>query len=434
MVARSSCGRGRRDARAGAAVSAAGEGGDVARGDASAPERTLEGLLLTPEGLRPGRLAFDARVRALELDANLPQDAAPAPDAALSPGAATMPEGASLPLIVPGFIDQHVHGGGGGDAMDGVEGVRALARHHLRHGTTALLATTLTAPWDEVLAALRAVAAVAAAPRGDEAVVVGAHLEGPFVSAERLGAQPPFALDPTPERVAEVLSFGVVRLATVAPELTGALDAVAAWVGAGVRLNVGHTVADAGTVERFLAAVRAEGGRAGATHLFNAMGGLEGRLPGPVGALLGDAEAAIELICDGHHVAPAAVRTAWRAAGERLVLITDAIRASGMRSGTTELGGRTVTVEEGAARLGDGTLAGSMLTMDAAVRGAVAAGVPLEAALFAATTAPARYVGLSERGVLVPGARADLVVLGPDLRVRAVYLGGHPVELGGAAA
>jgi N-acetylglucosamine-6-phosphate deacetylase len=203
------------------------------------------------------------------------------------------------------------------------------------------------------------------------------------------------------------------------------LASVAAWAAAGVRLNVGHTRADAEGVEVFLEAVRAAGGRAGATHLFNAMGGLEGRAPGPAGALLGDADAAIELICDGHHVAAASVRTAWRAARERLVLITDAIRASGMRDGTTELGGRPVTVIEGAARLPDGTLAGSMLTMDAAVRGAVAAGVPLEAALFAASTAPARYLGFAGRGVLEAGARADLVVLTPDLKVRAVVKAGR---------
>jgi len=205
----------------------------------------------------------------------------------------------------------------------------------------------------------------------------------------------------------------------------GMLAAVPAWAAAGVRLNVGHTRADAAGVEAFLDAVRAAGGHAGATHLFNAMGGLEGRAPGPVGALLGDTDAAIELICDGHHVAAASVRTAWRAAGERLVLITDAIRASGMRDGTTELGGRPVTVIEGAARLPDGTLAGSMLTMDAAVRGAVAAGVPLEAALFAASTAPARYLGLDDRGVLATGARADLVVLTPELSVQGVVRGGR---------
>jgi N-acetylglucosamine-6-phosphate deacetylase len=370
-------------------------------------EHWVAGRVLTPDGLRRGSVRFAERILEVRVE----------PEAA--------GDDAALPLIAPGFIDQHVHGGGGGDAMDGAAGVRALARHHLRHGTTALLATTLTAPWPDVLAALRGVAAVAAAPALDEATVLGAHLEGPFVSPKRLGAQPPFAVDATPERVAEVLALGVVRLATVAPEVPGVLASVPDWAAAGVRLNVGHTRADAAVVEAFLAAVGAAGGRAGATHLFNAMGGMDGRAPGPVGALLGDGHAAIELICDGHHVAAAAVRTAWRAAGERLVLITDAIRASGMRDGTTDLGGRPVTVVGGAARLADGTLAGSVLTMDAAVRGAVVAGMPLEAALFAASTAPARYLGLEGRGALVPGARADLVLLSPELRVRAVALGGR---------
>ena len=377
-----------------------------------APGQVLTGRLLTPDGrLRPGRLRFDTRLLALEFDD------------ALSAGPA------ALPLIAPGFIDQHVHGGGGGDTMDGAEGVRALARHHLRFGTTALLATTLTAPWDDVLAALRGVAAVAAAAADGEAVVVGAHLEGPFVSPLRLGAQPPFAVDADPARLREVLELGVVRLATVAPEVAGVMASVPSWVAAGVRLNVGHTRADADAVEAFLAAVRAAGGQAGATHLFNAMGGLEGRAPGPPGALLADADAAIELICDGHHLAPATVRTAWRAARERVVLITDAIRASGLPDGTTSLGGQQVTISAGAARLADGTLAGSVLTMDAAVRGAVMSGMPPEAALYAASSAPARYLGLRDRGVLAPGARADLVVVGPDdLRVQAVYLAGRQVH------
>ena len=374
--------------------------------------RELEGLLLTPRGLRMGRVRFADHIESLEVEEE--------------PG----PRSGRSPLVVPGFIDQHVHGGGGGDAMDGAEGVRALARHHLRFGTTALLATTLTAPWESVLAALRGVAEVAAAPGPDEAVVVGAHLEGPFVSPRRLGAQPPHAIEVKPERVREVLALNVVRVVTLAPEVAGALESVPEWVEAGVRLNVGHTRGDAETVEAFLAAVRAAGGRAGATHLFNAMGGIEGRAPGPAGALLGDPDAAIELICDGHHVASAAVRTVWRAARERLVLITDAIRASGMRSGTSELGRRTVSVVEGAARLEDGTLAGSMLTMDAALRGAVESGVPLEAALFAATGAPARYLGLDDRGSLTPGARADLLVLGPDLHVQQVFLAGRVVGAG----
>ena len=369
-------------------------------------ERSLEGRVLTDHGLRPARLRFGERITALE---PLPAQA----------------DAATLPIIAPGFIDQHVHGGGGGDTMDGPDGVRALARHHLRHGTTALLATTLTAPWDDVLTALRGVAAVRDAPAAGEAVVLGAHLEGPFVSPQRLGAQPPYALDATPERVEAVLATGVVRVATVAPELTGVQASVAAWAAAGVRLNVGHTRADAGAVEAFLERVAAAGGQAGATHLYNAMGGMEGRAPGALGALLGDGDAVLELICDGFHVAPAAIRTAWRAAGERLVLITDAIRASGMTDGVSELGGQRVTVEGGRARLADGTLAGSMLTMDAAVRGAVRAGLPLEAALRAASSAPARALGLEDRGVIAAGARADLVVLDAALTVQAVYLAGE---------
>ena len=368
-------------------------------------ERTLTGRVLTPSGLVAGSVRFGARVLAVEARGDLGDPAA-------------------LPIVAPGFIDQHVHGGGGGDTMDGEPGVRALARHHLRHGTTALLPTTLTAPWSDVLEALAGVRAVMRAPGDGEAVVLGAHLEGPFVSPERLGAQPPFAVLPTFERVAEVLALGVVRVVTIAPELPGALESVGAWARAGVRVSVGHTRADAAAVEAFLAAVRAAGGVAGATHLFNAMGGIEGRAPGPAGALLADDAAVIEVIADGFHVAPAALRLAWRAAGERFVLVTDAIRASGMRDGESELGGRRVRVVDAAARLDDGTLAGSMLTMDAAVRGAVRAGVPLEAALRAASTAPARALGLGDRGVVSIGARADLVVLTPDLRVAEVVLGG----------
>ena len=368
-------------------------------------ERTLTGRVLTPSGLVAGSVRFGARVLAVEARGDLGDPAA-------------------LPIVAPGFIDQHVHGGGGGDTMDGEPGVRALARHHLRHGTTALLPTTLTAPWSDVLEALAGVRAVMRAPGDGEAVVLGAHLEGPFVSPERLGAQPPFAVLPTFERVAEVLALDVVRVVTIAPELPGALESVGAWARAGVRVSVGHTRADAAAVEAFLAAVRAAGGVAGATHLFNAMGGIEGRAPGPAGALLADDAAVIEVIADGFHVAPAALRLAWRAAGERFVLVTDAIRASGMRDGESELGGRRVRVVDAAARLDDGTLAGSMLTMDAAVRGAVRAGVPLEAALRAASTAPARALGLGDRGVVSIGARADLVVLTPDLRVAEVVLGG----------
>ena len=333
----------------------------------------------------------------------------------------------------PGFIDVHVHGGGGGDAMDGVGGVRALAAAHLPYGTTALLPTTLTAPWPEVLAGLRAISAVlhedamAVASGGapePRAAVLGAHLEGPFVSPERLGAQPPFAVDPTPDRVAAVLALGVVRVATLAPELAGGEAAAVAFAHAGVRVSLGHTVADAATAERVIGAVQGAGGVIGATHLFNAMSGMTGRAPGVIGAVLGDAAAFAELIVDGHHVAAASVRAAFAAKGARLVLITDAIRAAATAATTSTLGPLAVAIEGGAARLPDGTLAGSVLTLDAAVRTAVAMGVPAEAALRAATQAPATYLGLRDRGRVAPRAHADFVRLDAALNVRSVWRGG----------
>jgi N-acetylglucosamine-6-phosphate deacetylase len=337
--------------------------------------------------------------------------------------------------LVPGFVDVHIHGGGGGDTMDGPDGVRALAAAHLRHGTTALLPTTLTAPWPAVLAALRGVAlvmqedAVAAATHDERigpprAAVLGAHLEGPFVSPQRLGAQPPYAIDPTPERVASVAAFGVVRVATLAPELTGAAEAAATLARAGVRVSFGHTVADEATASAVAEAVREVDGVVGTTHLFNAMSGFTGRAPGVIGAVLGDSETFAELIVDGHHVFAASVRAAFAAKGLKLMLVTDAIRATATDVSVTSLGEQRVTIEGGAARLADGTLAGSVLTLDVAVRTAVSFGVPVEAALRAASQVPAAYLGLFDRGRLAPGAHADLVRLDDDLVVREVWRAG----------
>jgi len=414
--------------------------------------RRWRGRLLLPEGVAVGALeAMGGRIVAVVPDGGgLGRGAE---------GGGTRGEGDAPgpPWIVPGFIDVHVHGGGGGDTMDGPDGVRALAAAHLRHGTTALLASTLTADWPDVLAALRGVAQVVAedaaaedarssdaaptidgAPpgggaRAPRARVLGAHLEGPFINPGRLGAQPPFAVAPTAERVAEVLALGVVRTVTLAPELDGALAAVARFAAAGVVVALGHTRADADTVAAAFAAARAAADAAGvgvnvsATHLFNAMGGMSGREPGVVGGVLGDRAAYAELIVDGHHVAPAAVRAAFNAKPDRTLLITDAIRAAGLGDGPTTLGGRPVTVTGGAARLPDGTLAGSLLTMDAAVRRAVAMGVGPEAALRAATYAPAELLGLLDRGRLQIGARADVLVLGPELELLEVWQAGARV-------
>ena len=280
-------------------------------------------------------------------------------------------------LILPGFVDTHVHGGGGGDAMDGPEGVRTLARMHVQHGTTTLLPTTMTNPWNNVLAALNGVREVMQSGGVEGgADIVGAHLEGPFISPGRLGAQPPCTLEPTPEQVKELLSIGVVRALTIAPEIAGAREATLAFAAAGVRVGVGHTRADTRTVSEFLDMVAQAGGRTAATHLFNAMGGIEGRDPGIPGALLANPATYPEVILDLIHIHATSFRLARAAAPERVMLITDAMRAAGLGDGESELGGQKVIVRGGEARLETGSLAGSVLTMDVALQNAVACGVP----------------------------------------------------------
>ncbi|WP_216327626.1 N-acetylglucosamine-6-phosphate deacetylase [Deinococcus aestuarii] len=371
------------------------------------PSRTLRGRLVLPGGVRPGALSFGTHIGAVTLEADSEPDDR---------------------LILPGFIDTHVHGGGGADTMDGPEGVRTLARFHARHGTTTLLPTTITNPWENVLAALAGVREVMASggvPGGAD--VIGAHLEGPFISPRRLGAQPPHAVDPTPDLVAQVLDSGVIRAVTLAPELPGAVEAGLAFAGAGVRVGVGHTRADAETVTAFLTTLSETDARTCATHLFNAMGGVEGRAPGPAGALLADPHAFIEVILDGIHVHETSFRLARAAAPGRVLLITDAMRAAGLGDGKSDLGGQPVTVRDGKATLADGTIAGSLLTLDTALRNAVRAGVPLPEASAMLSDTPARSLGLSDRGRLEPGLRADLTVLGRDLNVLQVYVAGIPV-------
>jgi len=364
----------------------------------------LDGQILTPRGFTSGSVHFDHVIRDVT--------PGPAPDR----------------FVLPGFIDTHVHGGNGGDTMDGPDGVRCLARFHARHGTTSLLPTTMTAPWTDVLQALRGIADVRARGVSGGADVLGAHLEGPFISPRRLGAQPPHALPPTPKRITEVLALNVVRVVTIAPEIDGALDAAASFARANVRVSVGHT---AGTYEDTRALqdrVHAVGGTLGGTHLFNAMGSLQGRDPGPLGAILGCAHSFAEVILDLQHVHPGAFLAATAALRDRLTLVTDAIRATGLPEGESELGGQRVLVQEGRATLADGTLAGSVLTLDAALRNAVHAGVPLAQAASLLTANPARYLGLTDRGRVEAGLRADLVVLDANLNVAEVWLKGERVS------
>jgi N-acetylglucosamine-6-phosphate deacetylase len=329
--------------------------------------------------------------------------------------------------ILPGFIDTHVHGGGGAqcNATDPDE-ITEVARFHAGHGTTALLATTVSAPVDALVESLGAIATVAeAGPRGDGAIVLGAHLEGPFLSREWHGAMDPETfLEPEQGVVARLLEAGPVQWMTFAPELPGALALVPQLVRAGAVASIGHSGA---TYEQVRAAVRA-GARA-ATHTFNAMRPLHHREPGVVGAVLDLDEVSCEVICDGVHVDPVALRLAYRAKGPgQIRLVTDAMAAAGMADGEYRLGRQRVRVHEGRALLVEGsqTLAGSTLTMGDAFRNAISflgVGVP-EAATMAATN-PARMLGLADhKGALAKGMDADLVVLDDDLRVQATMVAG----------
>lgn len=317
-------------------------------------------------------------------------------------------------VLSPGFVDLHGHGGGGHAYDDGAEAIRAARAVHRAHGTTSAVVSLVSAPVDALLARLAAVREVAATD--DD--VLGAHLEGPFLDPAQRGAHDPAALR-SPVDVAALVAAGGVRQITLAPELPAALEAIRAVVAAGAVAAIGHTGADAALSRRAF-----DAGARLLTHAFNAMPGLHHRAPGPVGAAASDPRVVLELIADGVHVAPEVVRIAFAAAPGRIALVTDAMAAAGDGDGVYALGGLQVDVTDGVARLSDGTIAGSTLTQDRAVRTAAAAGVDPVEALRAATATPARVVGAADRGHLAPGARGDLVLLDAGLHVRAVWSAG----------
>jgi N-acetylglucosamine-6-phosphate deacetylase len=323
--------------------------------------------------------------------------------------------------IVPGFVDIHAHGGGGHTFTTGDAGAaRRAATFHLAHGTTTLLASLVSSPYELMRAATAAFAPLVA-----EGVLAGVHFEGPYLSSVRCGAQNrAYLREPSLDELTALIGLGAgaVRMVTLAPELPGALDAVELLVTSGVVAAVGHTDA---TYDQTLAAVAAGAGVG--THVFNGMRPPHHRDPGPVFALLGAPGVVCELIADGVHLHDGTLAFAARATGPgRAALVTDAMAAAGMADGAYELGGQAVVVAGGVARLaGGGSIAGSTLTMDAALRRAVGAGIPLVDACRMAATTPARAVGLGDRlGALVPGLRADLVVLDVGLRVTRVMRAG----------
>lgn len=340
---------------------------------------TLTGAILTPGGWVRGRLRHGATIEAITPDPGAPGDR----------------------FILPGFVDLHVHGGGGADAMDGAEAVGTLARFHARHGTTALLATTVTAPADVLL---RAAAGVAEAVPGPGAArVLGLHLEGPFISPAMLGAQPAFAIPPDLALVDALAALVPLRVVTLAPEVDPGFVLTAHARRLGARVQIGHTACSYAQAEAALAA-----GAAGFTHVFNAMTPLHHRAPGCVGCALALGQHA-EIIVDLQHVTPGAVLAARRAI-PGLYGVTDAVAAAGMPDGAYRLGGHTIHKRGGTVRLADGTLAGSVLTMDRAFVNLLALGLPMAEASERLSSIPAGYLGLADRGAIVVGACADLVV------------------------
>ena len=323
--------------------------------------------------------------------------------------------------LVPGFIDLHGHGGGGHSFDDSAEEIAAGLAVHRAHGTTRSVVSLVASPMARLMTSLSAIADVAATDR----LVLGSHLEGPFLAPGNRGAHDlANLLEPEPHELELLIGAarGTLRQLTLAPELPGSLEAIDVLVEAGVAVAIGHTMADeAQAHEAFDRGARI------LTHAFNAMPGIHHRAPGPVIAAIDDDRVTLELILDGRHVLPSVARMAFTAAPGRVALITDAMAAAGSSDGNYQLGGLNVTVHDGIALLsGTSTLAGSTLTQDASLRCAITAvGLTPRDAVTALTLTPARALGLDHRhGLLAAGYAADAVLLDHDWRVSAVWANG----------
>lgn len=331
-------------------------------------------------------------------------------------------------IVLPGFIDEHIHGAGGADAMDDApDALATIASTVAEEGTTSFLATTMTQSKEAIQAALSSARDYMAKPALG-ARLIGVHLEGPFIAPKFKGAQPLSHIQvPSVDLFEEYQSFagGNIRLVSIAPEEDGALDLVAHLAKTGVRASVGHSAAGYEDVMRAV-----EAGLSSVTHTYNAQSPVHHREIGVVGtAMLCDA-LYTELICDTIHVSVPAIQLMIRnKPHDKVILITDSMRAKGLADGVSELGGQTVYVKNGEARLADGTLAGSVLRMNDAIRNLVTkANISLEDAVDFATINPARHLGIDrECGSIAVGKRADFTVLDRDFRVVATYVGGELV-------
>jgi N-acetylglucosamine-6-phosphate deacetylase len=361
------------------------------------------GRLVLEDRVAPGRLRIeDGLIAEVELDDRSEGDGDDA-----------------LPYIAPGFVDVHVHGSGGFDAMGGSAALDGMARHLRGHGVTSFLPTAVTAPLDSLERFANDVRAWMARAPADGAQPLGFNLEGPFLAPDRRGAHEPRYLRTPAEvdRTALEPMLEGLRLITMAPELPGALELIG-WLGErGVAVSLGHSTSTLAQARAGYAA-----GASSTTHLFNAMTGVDHRAPGLAVAALEDDAVFVELIADGEHVHrslwPIVTRTK---PGDRLMLVSDALAVAGTSGRRGRIGGLDVEViGERATLAGTTTLAGSVIALDVAVRNLVASGVPLPAAVAAASRNPLDLLGITDRGRLEVGQRADLVELTSDLRVRVL--------------
>lgn len=340
------------------------------------------------------------------------------------PGPAEDLDGA---LVIPGLVDIHVHGCAGADFSDGdYAGLVRMARYLARRGVTSFAPASMTLPYDALDKAFHAAARLRREGLADGARLMGIQMEGPFLSREKRGSQNPAYLRlPDWDRVLRLYDAaeGLLRIVDVAPELPGAVE-FTRRASEKCRVSVAHTAAGYDQ-----AAAVFDAGATHLTHLFNAMSGIHHRHPGPIGAASERENVTAELICDGIHVHPSAVRMAFRLFPGRICLISDALRCCGMADGSYSLGGQEILLSGGVARLTGGAIAGSAADLYQCMRRAVSFGIPREQAVWAATALPARVIGReSETGAIADGRAADFVICGGELEPEAVYLGGKRLE------
>jgi N-acetylglucosamine-6-phosphate deacetylase len=383
----------------------------------------LRGRLILDEGVATGRIVVeDEWIAEVDLDAEPAEDGLGDADDAAPPA----DHAGDLPWIAPGFVDVHVHGWGGFDAMGSADDLDGMARALLRQGVTSFLPSGWTTPMPVLQAFAERVRGWLPNAPADGAEPLGFMLEGPFISEARKGAHNPAFLQ-TPADVPwsdiEPLVDGL-RMTTIAPEIPGALDLIRRLCGLGVRVAIGHSAA---TLDQAIAGYDAGG--TNTTHLFNAMTGIEHRAPGVAVAALTRDDAFVELIADGHHVDPSLWRIVERTKPvDRLILVSDALAMAGTGDGRVTVGGMDIDIVDGRCTIvGTSTLAGSVIALDTAVRNVVRHGSSLTAAVAAASANPLEMLGVEDRGHLEAGQRADLVELTDDLRVSRVWRAGRPL-------